>query len=282
MSIRSYHASHHGEMHWYNGKRHAHANAMDTIGSTLCYGPEYELDGFSWNTDLEAVSDELQAALKDTDGRTLISCERDASLGHGFECVSFPATLGCHRTSYGWRKFFDIVNARGAGTGNNGMHVHASRAGLGTSERAQELCIAKIVYLLDTFTQTFGRIAGRSYARSRWCSCNSADIKKSDKSDLAIYKAKKTSYGDGHENGTRYRALNLTNAATVEFRIFAVDYNFEHFLARIEFCDWMINTCKTHTFTDIYNWTSGDIKRMLTGLTDEKYTELKALAVEVL
>jgi hypothetical protein len=160
------------------------------------------------------------------------------------------------------------------------MHVHASRAGLGTSERAQELCIAKIVYLLDTFTQTFGKLAGRSYARTRWCAPNRADIQKSDKSDIAIYKAKKTSHADEHD--TRYRALNLTNEHTIEFRIFAVDYSCEHFLARIEFCDWMINTCKTHTFTEIYNYTAGDIKRMLTGLTDEKYTELKALAVEVL
>ena len=280
MSIRSYHASHHEEERWYNGKRRAHANEMSTIGNTLAIGTEYELDNFPWNESLDDVSDELQAAMQDTDGRTLIKCESDGSLGHGFECISYPATLGCHRTSYGWEKFFDIVTRHRAGVENNGMHVHVSRAGLGNSERAQELCIAKLVYMLDTFTQSLGRLAGRSYARTRWCYPNRADIQKNDRSDIAIYKAKKTSYSGDRD--TRYRALNLTNSSTVEFRIFGVDYNREHFLARLELCEWMVTVCKSHTFTDIYDWTSFDIKRMLTELTDEKYTELKALAAEVL
>ena len=280
MSIRRYHASHDNVERFYTGKRAVRVVAPEELGDKLFLGTEYELDGFDWGADLDAISDEIQNAVKDGDGRTLIKCERDGSLSNGFECISFPATLSCHRTSYGWAKFFEVVNRRGAGDGNNGMHVHASRAALGRDEHAQELCIAKLVYLLDTYTQTFGKLAGRSYARTHWCAPNRANIQKGERSILAIEKAKKTSHADDHD--TRYRALNLTNDATVEFRIFGVDYNLEHFLARLEMCEWLISVCKANTFPVIYNWTSGDIKRMLTELTDEKYTELKKLATEVL
>lgn len=278
MSIASYHMSHvNNNERWYNGKKNPHENPMSTLGETRVYGKEYELE-FPSGSDLTAISNELQAAMGMTaDNIGRLKCERDGSLYYGFECISYPATLSCDRKSYGWRKFFEIVNAHNPVVrASNGMHVHVSRASLGHTVQAQELCIAKIVYLLDNFKTMFGKIGGRSYANAHYCHAANAGIETTDKSAVAVYKSK-VAYADGD----RYKALNLRNAATVEFRIFAVDYNCDHFLARIEFCDWIVELCKSTTMDKLYTMTAADLKSGMRNANPEKYGELNALINEL-
>lgn len=269
MSIHSYHYSHHETEYWYNGKRNAHANDMSAAGYERLFGIEYETEYYNgYSLDLNAIADELQQAMG---GR--LKCESDGSLSGGFECISYPATFGCHMSSYGWHEFFRIVNEHTPTVHGARMHVHVSRAALGQTDEARDLCIAKLVYILDNCNRTISKLAGRNYTNHHYCAANGADIQKTDRSAVAVYKAKRT-------NDTRYRALNLTNANTIEFRIFAVDYSERNFRARIQLVNWLIDYCKSHTFTDVYNLTTAKIKKAIEDLPADKYGELQELYTE--
>lgn len=279
MSINSYHYFHRNDREvWYNGKRKPHSNDMADMAHTRCYGIEYEISFRDWNIDRNAVSDRLQAVMGHTDtedGR--LKCESDGSVQNGFECISYPATFGCHMACYGWDKFFEVLgeyDMNETTLGGNGMHIHVSRDALGNSADAIDLCIAKLIFLFDNFATMFGKIGGRTYARSRWAACNGANIATTDKSAVAVYKAKQT-------DGNRYQAVNLTNEHTVEFRIFAVDNRLDHFKARIQFIDWLIDYCKGNTMTTIYETTPATLKAGMRDANPEKYGELQSLLTEI-
>lgn len=272
MSINRYHESHHTTEPWYQGKKNAHAVDMSEAGQTFLGGTEYELE-FAWNADIESISTELQNAMN---GR--LKCERDGSLNHGFECISYPATFGCHKSCYGWKAFFETLNRYNPQISeSNGQHIHVSRASLGNTEQAIDLCIAKLVYMFDNHSRLFSKIAGRSYRTNHYCRANNAGIETTDKSDVAVYKVKTKASTEWD----RYRAINLTNEKTVEFRVFAVDYNYNHFMARMEFVHWLVTYCKTNTFTTIYNAHDTDIKNAINSADAEKYGELQALLAEI-
>jgi len=268
-NIHGYHFSHNEVEPFYQGKRTAHAVPLSDAAFLRLFGIEYETEYMNgYSVDLNAIAGELREALG---GR--LKCETDASLSGGFECISYPATFGCHMSCYGWKQFFEVLNRHSPTTRGAGMHIHVSRASLGQTDEARDLCIAKLVYILDNCNRTLAKLAGRNYTNMHYCACNGANIEKTDKSAVAVYKAKRT-------NDTRYRALNLTNEHTIEFRIFAVDYNYSHFLARIQLVNWLIDYCKSHTFTDVYELTTAKIKKAINELGDN-YSELKALYAEV-
>lgn len=280
MSINGYHASHcYTEPYYFGNKRKVHSAPLSEAGTLELLGIEYELS-FNGYVERETISDRLQAVMgkTETDGGRL-KCERDGSLNNGFECISYPATFGCHMGSYGWDKFFEALGeypTNGTEDGNNGMHIHISRASLGNTVKAQEKCIAKLIYMLDKYTTMFGKIAGRSYARSHWASAYNAGILETDPAALAVYKAKQA-----YENADRYRALNLRNSATVELRIFAVDNRLDHFRARVQFAHWLVAYCKSTTFDAIFDTTPASIKATIRALDETTYGDLIALVNEI-
>lgn len=248
MCINSYHASHCERENAFRGNgRRCHEFELDIAGAMRLYGIEYEVAFRNYD---RAWGERMSDYLRDAVGGRL-KCETDGSVSSGFECISYPATLGCHRNSYGWKHFFEVLhsddeNHRPKTTiaGNNGMHVHVSRASLGTTDRTQRLAIMKMVYLLDKFVRVFTTLGGRDYSdasRGQYCYRNGAGIVDTDSSEVAMEKADST-------GRTRYRAVNMQNSTTVEIRIFAVDNKYETFLGRLELVDWLVETAKTVSF----------------------------------
>ena len=144
----------------------------------------------------------------------------DGSLNNGFEIVTRPASL--EEQLKHWEPFFDDRPSvlKSFNTKTCGLHVHTSRAPL------SELSIAKIVCFVNAaHNRRFIRvIAGRDSAN--WARC----------------KHKKLSDGNKY-NPRRYEAVNLQNAATIEFRIFKGTLKKESVYKAIEFVDALVAFC---------------------------------------
>jgi hypothetical protein len=171
-------------------------------------------DGIYFGVELEVeVSGDRAASAEHTLWRMgeFVQCKEDGSLNHGYEIVTAPATLEVHREK--WDAFFDHppANTTSWKEGTCGMHVHVSRKPL------SQLAICKIGAFLNENPAFTEQIAGRS--SSRWASINK-------KSKLADYR---------EDDGDRYHALNLTNSATIEIRIFRGTMKRESFYKNLEF-----------------------------------------------
>lgn len=143
--------------------------------------------------------------------------KRDSSITQGFEIVSAPCSLDVHKVQ--WEDFFKNLPDTVRAEPTCGMHVHISRV------RLSDLQVAKMLKFLhnpnnDKFVTT---IAGRPSSFHN-------DFKKIK------------NWKDGKEGGRmqadadRHTALNLNNAKTIEFRIFAATLDHAVFLKNIEFC----------------------------------------------
>lgn len=159
-------------------------------------------------------------------GRVLPSCskfaiaKRDGSMSNGIEFVSLPMSLSLHQKS--WASFFEAVNKEGLVVRKTcGMHVHVSR-GLLTN-----LQVGKILQFLHTplNSKLVCLIAGRTPPK-KYANLESP------------YRVK-----DCLRMSQRYSAFNLTNAHTVEFRIFKGVSAENRFLANLEFCAALVSFC---------------------------------------
>jgi hypothetical protein len=163
----------------------------------------------------------------------------------GFEIISLPGTLEYHQTQWG-RAFFDVVQQHAQGWCHDecGMHVHLSRAAMSPLQIGRAL-----VFLNDPKNRDFvEHVAGREAGEY----CAVAEKKLSDalpyhlrSKDRTIGEHVRRRWGasqvwghdqDSADHDERYTALNLTNEATVEIRIFRSNCAELGFLKNIEFC----------------------------------------------
>lgn len=146
--------------------------------------------------------------------------KRDGSLGsHGIEIVTRPATL--EKQYLLWNKFLSAPRKGLVSWSDSrcGMHVHVSRDGLTENQIAKAVCFCNS-YGNKKFTYI---IAGRK------------------DSTYAKYKAK--TMEDAISCCDRHEAINLTNDATIEFRMFKGTLRRESVYKNIEFCDAILEYC---------------------------------------
>ena len=213
------------------------------------YGVELEVDN---GDDREDVASELQAITND------IYCKDDGSLNDGIEIVSHPATLDHHLNSLPWEKLTDIARENGFRSHNTttcGLHVHASRILFGKTRQAQDLTIAKIMLLFDKYWSNeilkFSRRISLS-AIEEWSKKPDAYILPTDTTGEAREKVK-------CYTRDRYRAINLCNAETVEFRIFRGTLKVDTIKATIAWVDAIIKFCKRTSLEHLDSTTWHDI-----------------------
>jgi hypothetical protein len=149
----------------------------------------------------------------------------------GFEIVSAPASIEIHRDH--WYKIHETVGfkqLRAWDTDTCGFHVHVSRKTL------TRLQIDRVITFIN-------------HPFNHPLICKVAGRKSSE-----YYKYKEIPHGDVLRDGavlpliprddaTRRWAINLTNADTVEFRIFRGTVNPRHIIRNIEFCDAVCDFC---------------------------------------
>ena len=250
MAIHSYHNSHRTERTFYKQKN----NQLKTTtnpGSGLFVGVELEVE--SPREDPEMISDFVDELMGNT-----ATCERDGSLNEGFEIITQPATPAAYCDNFKLEELCRLLDSNGCkshDTRTCGLHVHVSRAALGASEQARDMVCAKLLVLMDKFTDELTKFARRDWVNGRWAPKYrnfNADGEQSTKKLLEKYKPCK-------DSGDRYKALNLTNDATIEFRIFKGTLNPLALKATVLLCETMVQFCKTHTTPQVQACTWNDL-----------------------
>lgn len=181
------------------------------------FGAEWEIDG-DCDTDAEGCSYDLYGECCSQD---LFYQKHDGSLDGangntdiGIEVVTHPCTLKYHMEQFPWRKITNIAklyNYRDD-TDTCGFHIHVNRVSLGDDKNERDLTIAKMIIMMDRFWEHMMRVSGRNDHNIRWCNRSVTDWQEDDDEKIAIEKSKNSSMG-------RYRAINIDNTYTVEFRL---------------------------------------------------------------
>lgn len=219
-------------------------------GDRAGYGLEVEIDN---GNDREEAARDIQAA-----GEDHIYLKEDGSLSYkGMEIVTHPATLDYHVNNFPWNDICQTALSygyRSHDTDTCGLHIHASRSLFGDSILEQDLTIAKIMLLVDRWYDThIVQFTRRNLSKmQRWAGKPNADIRPEDGDIEAIHKAKK-------QAGDRYRAINLCNYNTIEFRFFRGTLRRDTIIASIQWVDTIIRYCRNTALKDLFNTSWEDI-----------------------
>jgi len=220
------------------------------FGGDAGYGVELEID------DGDDKRDAARAISKA--GGDHIYLKEDGSLSYkGMEIVTHPATLDYHVNKFPWDDICDAALSygyRSHDTDTCGLHIHASRSLFGCTEMERDLTIAKIMLLIDRWYDTkIVNFARRDISKMRqWADKPNAEIKPGDDESAAVYKSKKTATD-------RYKAVNLRNHNTVEFRFFRGTLKRDTILASIQWVDIIIQYCRNTPLKDLFSTTWDDI-----------------------
>lgn len=214
------------------------------------YGVELEIDG---GHDKQEAAKAISEA-----GGDHIYIKEDGSLScDGMEIVTHPATLEYHTQHFPWTEICEAALSygyRSHDTDTCGLHIHASRTLFGDTTLEQDLTIAKIILLIDRWYDTkIVRFARRRLSNMyRWAGKPNADIKPGDDDGTAISKSKK-------DANNRYKAVNLCNCRTIEFRLFKGTLRRDTIIASIQWTDTLIKYCRKTPLKDLFNTSWSDI-----------------------
>lgn len=188
----------------------------------------------------------LREAITDEKGRPIVYIKHDGSLENGFEIVSHPMSTGWLRANHSkFDPIFELVRDKFVShdSGRCGMHVHMSKAAF------TGLHLYKFIQFFQRERDFILRVSQRGteqtaldqYARIEYSSGGGfvvgpktakqveAERRQRERQIMNLAKDK-----GGH--GSRYQAVNLTPAHTVEVRIFRGTLKKERFLKNLEFC----------------------------------------------
>ena len=154
----------------------------------------------------------------------------DGSLDDGLELVTHPMSLEYHLHEMPWEDILDEakrMDYRSHSTNTCGLHVHISRMAFGCTYETQEECIARLVFFVEKFWPELLRFSRRTQGQlNRWAARYGMKLNPKDQ----MYHAKNSCAG-------RYTAVNLTNADTVEIRMFRGTLKLNTLIATLQLAD---------------------------------------------
>lgn len=157
-----------------------------------------------------------------------IYCKHDGSLEDGFEIVSHPMSFDYHMNRMPWSEV--IAEARSLGylshqAGTCGLHIHVSRDAFGTDRYEQEEAIARVLFFVEKHWEELLKFSRRTqHQLDQWAARYGYQSEPQEILDNAKYKNRRG----------RYTAVNLTNADTIEFRMFRGTLKLNTFLATLQ------------------------------------------------
>lgn len=161
----------------------------------------------------------------DTAAKICNSCEdvyikHDGSLtSDGMEIVTHPCTLEYHMDELGWDSICKIAlesEYKSHDARTCGLHVHVGRNQLGGEGIDKNDTIAKIVLLMERHWNAMVRFSRRTARQlSDWAERPNLSINTMGEEEEEL---RRKALHTRHHG--RYKAVNLTNYATIEFRIF--------------------------------------------------------------
>lgn len=211
------------------------------------FGVELEIDGAGEDNDNAAEI--LHIANVE---RPLVYCKHDGSLDDGFEIVTHPMTLDFHLHNMPWEQIVEEAKKLGYTShqaGTCGLHVHVNRTAFGETEAQQDAVIARILYFVEKNWEELLKFSRRTqHQLDQWA----ARYGYKDQPREILDHAK-----SGRHAG-RYTAVNLTNADTVEFRMFRGTLKYNTLIATLELLDCIIDAAIYLTDDDLkaMSWSS--------------------------
>lgn len=179
-------------------------------------------------------------------------CKHDGSLDDGFEMVTHPMTLAYHQAEMPWAAILRKAVQMGYTShqaGTCGLHVHVNRTAFGNTESAQDAAIARVLFFVEKFWDELLKFSRRTQGQlNQWA----ARYGYKDQPKEILDHAK-----SGCHAG-RYTAVNLTNADTVEFRMFRGTLKHNTLIATLELLDCIIDAAIYLTDDDLkaMSWSS--------------------------
>ena len=208
----------------------------------LKMGVELEVDKNEWK---ENGVEDLVCDLSDVN--RYILCKHDGSLTeNGVEIVTPPCSLGYHLNSFNWE---DIVktcinhNYRSDQTSTCGLHIHVDRRYFGTASNRAAVYLTSI---LDKFYEQFLNFSRRRSNRlEEWAKVEEINLEDG------------ISYCYDAIGESRYKAINVCNLETLEFRLWKGSLNLETLYATLEMtqllCD-LVRSVKDVIEIDELQW----------------------------
>ena len=241
------------------------------------FHPDYKENGLYYGIELEIdKGDSVRKCCQDlyeiSDDEDLFYLKHDGSLSDGIEIVTHPCSLDYQLNEMPWDDIAKISLDNGFKSHDAntcGLHVHISRAGLGENRDLQDLHIAKMILWVDRYWDELVNFSRRNYNQlERWAKKPDAKIYSYDNQNTAVSKAKRSGERD------RYKAVNLTNEHTVEFRLFRGSLKPQTIKATIEFLSNLIGYTADHSLEDVQDAKWTDVTRY------KEYPELMAYLAE--
>lgn len=198
-------------------------------GEGTFYGIEIELDrgGMIDDNAYELMS------IGNRDGEN-IYIKQDGSLDDGYEIVTHPMSLEYHSNQMPWQEILRKSISMGYKShqaGTCGLHIHISRAALGNDFETQEKTISNILFFVEKNWDQMLRFSRRTEEQiNRWAS--RYGLKDTPKE--LMEHAKNNTIG-------RYACVNLSNAATIEMRMFRGTLKYQTFIATLQIVDEICN-----------------------------------------
>lgn len=212
------------------------------------FGVELEIDG--------AGEDDASAGqimeIANRNGVENLYCKHDGSLDDGFEMVTHPMTLEYHMKEMPWAKILQEAIHLGYTShqaNTCGLHVHVNRNAFGDTEEAQDAVIARILYFFEKNWEELLKFSRRTPRQlERWATRYGYK----DQPKELLNHAKK-----GYHGG-RYTSVNLTNADTIEFRIFRGTLKYNTLIATLQLLDRICDVaiCLTDDQIKAMSWTT--------------------------
>lgn len=253
-SIDSYHANHERAIVFrdlVDNKSHETVKLFgESNSSNLYMGFELEVDSLANvpESQINACAIRVSEFLDDS----FITITHDGSLERGFEIVSSPSTLEWYEKYWSrtYKPMTSIIRRYGLRShdpGTCGLHVHVSSN-----------AIRNVDELKKWFTWFVPEIVVFS-RRLNFSYCIPSLWNKNEISSLSFEEFCRTiipSRGHGV-------ALNTSNTATVEFRIFRGTINANTLLATLQFVDGFIRYVNSHKLSDLSNTSWNDITKSI-------------------
>ena len=205
-------------------------------GNTLFMGVEQEFDNNSDTHRYYCVSKSNEILPE-----SYMYYMHDGSLSMGVEQITQPSTFDFYKENYDkFKNIFEIFRANFKRYCSCGLHIHINRSFFGSEEDA---CIAKILYIFEKYWKEIVIFSRRNYDNI----CRWAD--KYHKSPEEIVEMAKL------HRISRYKAVNLCNRDTIEFRIFSGAKTIEDYYMTLEFINQIATLVKAKKAIEIQTMT---------------------------
>ena len=176
----------------------------------------------------------------------------DGSLTKGLEMITQPATFEAHVSIEDkYTELFETIKEHGFKSDSYstcGLHIHFNRNYFNENP---DLYTVNLLYLTEKFWKDLVIFSRRNYEKiQRW-----AD-KYYEKPESVVNKFKTSVFVNHYE---RYKAINLTNPNTIEFRLYRGTLIPEYFFATLELTRNMIYFAKNKSVSELQLLTFEDL-----------------------